>query len=175
LHKVSLCENWRFHLRMLEETHAPLPHKSDVSRAIEQAVTTSSTGIAAGHICSVCDRAFSSRNKLFQHVNDFKGTSCLSAAAAAAAAGSAPSAELTRTPPPPPPPVRLLEEECVRALRGRKCKETKRKAAAAAAEGGGAGGAVASCSNARTGDYGYVVWLCSQPQVKRALHLLLRR
>jgi hypothetical protein len=168
-----LCENWRFHLRMLEETNAPLPHKSDVSRAIEQAVTTSSTAIAAGHTCSVCDRAFSSRNRLFQHINEFRGTSCLSAAAATAGSAPSHSAELARTP--PPPPVRLLEEECVRALRGRKCKETKRKAAAVAAEGGTAGGAVASCSNARTGDYGYVVWLCSQPQVKRALHLLLRR
>ena len=169
IHKVSLCENWRFHLRMLEGTQAPLPHKSDVSRAIEQAVTTSSTGIAAEHICSLCDRAFSSRNRLFQHVNEFRGASCLSAAAAAAGSAPSHSAELARTP--PPPPVRLLEEECVRALRGRKCKETKRKAAAAAAEGG----AVGSCSNARTGDYAYVVWLCSQPQVKRALHLLLRR
>ena len=103
IHKVSLCENWRFHLRMLEETQAPLPHKSDDSPAIEQAVTTSSTGIAAGHICSVCDRAFSSRNRLFQHVNEFRGTSCHSAAAAAAA-GSDPSnsAELARTLPPPP-------------------------------------------------------------------------
>ena len=237
VHTASLCENWRPELLQLEQQSASQARPSTPQ---EETVVKEAPPAAAVHLCSVCQCAFSSRNRLFQHVklmraDDAGHLSCVEAegsgeAQSVGARSGGPlgqrerqrerdEAEAERR------RERVLEDECVRALRRRACKESNRHTVSKApptrcatvpfvglllfrigdrrlaAEGRGAGGAVTcagggvpfSDSDAArwresmvyhaaqqqqctelTNDHAYLVWLCTQPQVKRALHLLLR-
>ena len=138
VHTASLCEHWRSELLQLQQQAASQAPRPSTPR--EATVVTEAPSAAGVHLCSVCQGAFSSRNRLFQHVklmrtDDAGHLSCVEARSSEAQRAGAGSggrlgqrereresderaAERRRE--------MVLEDECFRALRRRECKESKR-------------------------------------------------